>query len=627
MTEPTPLVDPIHSTEAHIVDAATHQPQRRVSLFRRLLKTPTGLFSVVVLGLVALSAIFAPLLAPADPNFASIGDVLGGPTAGHPLGFDGSGHDVLSRLLYAGRFSLAGALLCLVVAAVIGVIAGLIAGYYHGWFDTVSSWVAGLLMALPGIVLLLAARAVLGPSMWLAMFIFGILISPAFFRLVYAAVTAVRNELYVDAARVAGLSDLRIIGRHILTVVRAPMIIQSSMVLGIAIAIQAGLDFLGLGDMTIPTWGTMLNDGFPNLYGNARLVLWPSLVIALVCVALTLLANTMRDLLERSGGRARRRRKPPAQRPPDPEKVEIITHPDDEYSRHLTGEVLLEVRDLSIGYDQPDKTVKTVVHDVSLTVQRGEVHGLIGESGSGKTQTAFAIMGLLPAGGHITGGSIVFEGKEIAHAAEKELTALRGTKIAYIPQEPMSNLDPAFTIGSQLVEPMRVNLRISKREATRRALDLLAKVGIPNPQRTFAAYPHQVSGGMAQRVLIAGAVSCEPDLLIADEPTTALDVTVQAEVLELLRSLEDEFHMAVILVTHNFGVVADVCDRVSVMRDGRVVESGSVRSIFYGARHEYTRTLLGDILEEEHARGPLVPTAAPAAGQPATPGSRIGSSS
>jgi ABC-type dipeptide/oligopeptide/nickel transport system ATPase component/ABC-type dipeptide/oligopeptide/nickel transport system permease subunit len=616
MTEPTPLIDPIHTAEAHLIDAATHQPQR-VSLFRRLLKAPTGLFSIVVLGLVVLSAIFAPLLAPVDPNFSSIGDVLGPPSDGHPLGFDGSGRDVLSRLLYAGRFSLAGALLCLVIALVIGVITGLIAGYYHGWFDNVSSWIAGLIMAMPGIVLLLAARAVLGPSMWMAMAIFGVLISPAFFRLVYAAVTAVRNELYVDAARVAGLSDLRIMGRHILIVVRAPVIIQSSMVLGIAIAIQAGLDFLGLGDLTIPTWGNMLNDGFPNLYDNARLVLWPALVIALVCVALTMFANTMRDLLERAGGPRRKRRKPPATKPKDPEKVEIITHPDDEHTQQLTGEVLLDVRDLSIGYDQPDKTVKTVVHDVALTVRRGEVHGVIGESGSGKTQTAFAVLGLLPDGGHVTGGSINFEGQELAHAPEKELVKLRGTKMAYIPQEPMSNLDPAFTIGSQLIEPMMGNLKISRKEATAKALDLLARVGIPNPRRTFAAYPHQVSGGMAQRVLIAGAVSCEPDLLIADEPTTALDVTVQAEVLELLRSLEEEFNMAVVLVTHNFGVVADVCDRVTVMRNGRVVETGPARSIFYDARHDYTRALLADILDEEHSRGPLVTSGA----------SRIGSTS
>jgi ABC-type dipeptide/oligopeptide/nickel transport system ATPase component len=170
----------------------------------------------------------------------------------------------------------------------------------------------------------------------------------------------------------------------------------------------------------------------------------------------------------------------------------------------------------------------------------------------------------------------------------------------------MSNLDPSFTIGYQLVEPMRVCLGISKKEATERALALLARVGIPNPQRTFDAYPHEVSGGMAQRVLIAGSVSCEPDLLIADEPTTALDVTVQAEVLDLLRSLQAELNMGVILVTHNFGVVADICDRVSVMRGGRVVETGPVRSIFYHPEHPYTQKLLGDILQEEEPRGPLV---------------------
>jgi peptide/nickel transport system permease protein len=602
MTEPTPVVDPVNVSEAHLVVAATRQP--RASLFRRLLKHPVGLASLTVLALVALTAIFAPLLAPHDPSFASLGDVLGPPRDGHPLGFDGSGRDVLSRLIYGGRFSLAGALLATVVAALVGVVTGLIAGYYHGWFDTLSDWVTGLLMALPGIVVLLAARAVIGPSMWWAMVIFGLLLSPAYYRLVYAAVTAVRNELYIDAAKVAGLTDARIVGRHILTVVRAPVIIQSAMIMGIAIAIQAGLDFLGLGDLTVPTWGNMLNDGFPNIYTNLALVLWPALLITLVCIALTMLATTMRDLLERSG--VRRRRRKTAARPPDPGKAEILTHPDDEHARQLGGDVLLEVRDLSIGYDQPDKTVKTVVHDVSLTVHRGEVHGLIGESGSGKTQTAFAVLGLLPDGGHVTGGSIVFEDTDIARASDRTMSRLRGTRIAYIPQEPMSNLDPAFTIGSQLVEPMTVTLKISKKEATRRALDLLDRVGIPDPKRTFAAYPHQVSGGMAQRALIAGAVSGQPDLLIADEPTTALDVTVQAEVLDLLRSLEDEFHMAVILVTHNFGVVADVCDRVSVMSDGRIVETGPVRSIFYSPRHDYTKSLLADILNEEHARGPLV---------------------
>jgi ABC-type dipeptide/oligopeptide/nickel transport system ATPase component len=189
------------------------------------------------------------------------------------------------------------------------------------------------------------------------------------------------------------------------------------------------------------------------------------------------------------------------------------------------------------------------------------------------------------------------------------MTKIRGRRIAYIPQEPMSNLDPSYTIGSQLVEPMTVTLGISKAEAKKRALALLARVGIPNPERTFAAYPHEVSGGMAQRVLIAGAVSCEADLIIADEPTTALDVTVQAEILDLLRDLQNDLHVAVMIVTHNFGVVADLCDRVSVMQNGRIVETGPARAIFAQPQHPYTQSLFDAILEDGAARGPLAHSA------------------
>jgi ABC-type dipeptide/oligopeptide/nickel transport system ATPase component len=420
---------------------------------------------------------------------------------------------------------------------------------------------------------------------------------------VYAAVTAVRNELYVDAARVSGLKDGRIISRHILSVVRAPVIIQAAIIAGIAIAIQSGLEFLGLGDASVPTWGAMLNDGFSNIYKMPILMLWPSLAIGLTCMALVLLANAMRDELERAGRPAPRRGKfAPVtleDRPP------VVQHADDVAIGARSGAPLLAVRDLVVGYGQRDGSLTRVVRGVSLDIRRGEVHGLIGESGSGKTQTAFAILGLLPQGGRVAAGSINFDGIELAGAAEATYRPIRGRRIAYIPQEPMSNLDAAFTIGSQLVEPMRVTLGISKKEATERALGLLDRVGIPNPKRTFAAYPHEISGGMAQRVLIAGAVSCDPELLIADEPTTALDVTVQAEVLDLVRDLQEERHMGLLLVTHNFGVVADLCDRVSVMQSGLIVESGPVRSIFGHAEHPYTKSLLEAILEDGPARDQL----------------------
>lgn len=593
LTTPTPAVGAeIRAARAHI--------------FIRLLRNPLGVISIVIIALVALVAVLAPLLTSSDPNISSLQDVLAPPSAAHPLGADSSGRDVWSRLVYATRFTLAGALVATLVAALIGITAGLVAGYYGRWFETAASWIVSLLMALPGIVVLLAARAVLGPSIWLAMIIFGILMAPAFFRLVYAAVTGVRNELFVDAARVSGVGDLSIIGRHILTVVRAPVIIQAATVTSVAIAIQSGLNFLGLGDSSVPTWGGMLNDAFLKMYTTPLLLVWPGLAIALVSIALTLFANALRDELELSVRPSKRRRRSSSKRtalPAADEHPSTVLHEED--PSVPVREELLKIDSLRVGYDQPDGSVVEVVHNVSLVVGKGEIHGLIGESGSGKTQTAWSVLRLLPAGGRILSGSISFDGKDLAAASLSDITQLRGRRIAYIPQEPMSNLDPSFTIGSQLTEPMRVKLGLSKADAKKKAIALLTRVGIPNPERTYAAYPHEISGGMAQRVLIAGAVSCDPELIIADEPTTALDVTVQAEILDLLRELQRELGVGVLIVTHNFGVVADLCDRVSVMKKGRIVESGNTRSLFAAPQHPYTRALFDAILEDGAASGTL----------------------
>jgi ABC-type dipeptide/oligopeptide/nickel transport system ATPase component/ABC-type dipeptide/oligopeptide/nickel transport system permease subunit len=571
----------------------------RTHLVRRLLRNPFAVAAGAFLLLVTFVALFGTFLAPYDPNTASLQLVLAPPSPEHWLGADSAGRDVLSRLLVATQVSMGAATVALIVSLVVGVTGGLLAGYYGGAFDSVSSWLTGILMALPAVIVLLAARAALGPSVWISMAIFGVLLSPAFFRLVYASVSAVRNELYVDAARVSGLSDARIIGRHVLTVVRAPIIIQAAIILGIAIAVQSGLEFLGLGDFSVPTWGSMLNEAFPLIYREPLLLLWPSLAIGLTSMALVLVSNAARDELERSAPRRRRPRRGVIV-PVEAEVIEPIVHAD---SGANTREVLLDVRDLRVGYDREDGGVTEVVRGVSLEIRRGEVHGLIGESGSGKTQTAFSVLGLLPAGGRVLAGSINFGGMDLAGAPESAYRGIRGRRIAYVPQEPMSNLDPSFTLGSQLVEPMRVTLKLSKKEATDRALALLERVGIPQPIRAFNSYPHQVSGGMAQRVLIAGAVSCDPELLIADEPTTALDVTVQAEVLDLLRDLQEERHLGVLLVTHNFGVVADLCDRVSVMQTGRIVETGPVDDIFHNPQHDYTKALLAAILEDGEPRG------------------------
>lgn len=585
-------------------------PTRGKHLLGRVIRRPLGATSAICLIVVAIAAIIGPYLAPHNPNTASLELVLAPPSSAHPLGADGSGYDILSRMLFGTQVSVTAALFALIVSLVIGVTAGLIAGYGGGWFDTGASWLTSLTMALPGIVVLIAASSAFGSALWTTMLIFGILLSPVFYRLVYAAVRAVRNELYIDAARVSGLSDARIIARHIFPVVRAPIIIQSANVLGVAIAVQAALGFLGLGDSNTITWGGVLADAFANIYADPLLLVWPSLTIGLTCIALSLFANALRDELE--GGTRIRRRRTKSEPTPLPKSTvpagetfdngltQPFLTPDDTLTTQSTS--LLQVRDLCIGYDQRDGTTLNVVHRVSLDLKSGEVHGLVGESGSGKTQTAFAVLGLLPQGGRVLGGTIIYEGVPLHCASERDFATLRGSRIGYIPQDPMSNLDQSFKIGSQLVEPLRVVHGLNKNDATEKALALLERVGIKEPRRTFDAYPFEISGGMAQRVLIAGAVSLEPDLIIADEPTTALDVSVQAEVLDLLRDLQQENGMAMVLVTHNFGVVADLCDSVTVMNKGVSVESGPVRKILEHPAHPYTQSLLSAVLEGGPAR-------------------------
>ncbi|WP_225753293.1 dipeptide/oligopeptide/nickel ABC transporter permease/ATP-binding protein [Actinotalea sp. Marseille-Q4924] len=578
--------DPVGGAAAPVGQTGT---VARSSAWRRLLKNPMGVAAIVLLALAGLAAVLADVLAPFDPNFADLTAVLLPPGGEHLLSTDSAGRDIASRLLFGARVTLLSAALAAGVAIAIGLPSGLVAGYYGAWFDGLSNWSTNILMALPSMIVLLAVRAAIGPSTWVSMIVFGVLLSPGYFRLTRTAVQSVRDELYVDAARVSGLSDLRIIGRHIFTVVRAPIIIQTAMVCGIAISIQSALEFLGLGDPTVPTWGVMVSDGFRNIYREPLNLLWPTIAISVVIGAFVLLGNALRDSLEDLEKTKEKRAKPA--RGAKVAAVEVGTE------HHL-----LKVSGLAVAYPQPGGGRKTVVDGVSFHVDRNEVVGIVGESGSGKSQTAFSILGLLPDNAIIAGGAIQFDGSYLVAPGEdgvsqNRLAPLRGKRLAYIPQEPMSNLDPAFTIGSQLARPMQKVLGLSKEAARARAQELLASVGIPDPARTMEAYPHEISGGMAQRVLIAGAISCDPDLVIADEPTTALDVTVQAEVLDVLRGLQASRGMGILLVTHNFGVVADLCDRVVVMQNGRLVEQGDVRTILRSPSHPYTQMLLSSMLE------------------------------
>jgi oligopeptide transport system ATP-binding protein len=258
----------------------------------------------------------------------------------------------------------------------------------------------------------------------------------------------------------------------------------------------------------------------------------------------------------------------------------------------VSSEILLDVRALDVSFDTPAGEVHAV-NGISYTIREGEVMGLVGESGSGKTVGSYSILGLLKPPAKINGGSVLFEGRNILNLSKKEAAMFRGKEISMIFQNPMTSLDPVFTIGYQMIETIRAHEKsVSKAQARAASIDMLREVSIRDPERVMRQYPYELSGGMQQRVMIAIALLCKPKLLIADEPTTALDVTIQATIMQILKKLQKQHNMAMLYITHNFGVVTEICDRVSVMCGGCILEQGSTDDIFYSAAHPYTQLLL-----------------------------------
>ena len=271
------------------------------------------------------------------------------------------------------------------------------------------------------------------------------------------------------------------------------------------------------------------------------------------------------------------------------------------------SEILMEVRDLSVQFPGKNGTVLAVSH-ADFTVRRGEVLGIVGESGSGKSTAAYAMMRLLKKVGRVTSGSVVYEGRDILRYSDRDLQSLRGSEIGMIFQDPMQCLDPVYSIGAQMVETLRAHRSIDRAQAVKQSVEMLARVGLPEPEKLMKRYSFELSGGMQQRVMIAMALLCGPRLLIADEATTALDVTVQDQILQLLKELRSERGMAMVLITHNFGIVSEICDRVCVMYGGYVMEEGSVDAVFYEASHPYTRSLIAAIPKADPTRiEPLLP--------------------
>jgi peptide/nickel transport system permease protein len=553
-------------------------PVRRRRGLPAFLRRPGGIFGATWLTFVVVASLTAPLWRPYDVAEQDTADRLALPSGAHWLGTDPLGRDLLSRIFTAGSLPLLSSALMLVVAFGLGLPLALLAAERGPRVERVVSRVTEVFLALPSTILLLALIGVIGNDLYPVMAVLGVLISAAVYRVLLGVAQSVRTRLYVDAARVNGLGSLRVNLLHVLPSMATVVAVQAAQLFGIGLLVVAGLAFLGFGPAEPePSWGFMIQDASGHLFDAPWLLVPTGVVLALTVVA----ANELADALAgraAAGRPARTRRRPlrravpaaPAATPADPDAV-------------------LQVRDLSVSVDDGSD----LVTGVSFAVGRGRVLGLVGESGCGKTMTARSLLGLLPEGVSVSGGSILWQGRELAGLSERELGSVRGREIAMISQEPMVALDPMFSIAYQLTGPIRRFRGAGRGEARRIAAELLGQVGIVDAERVLTSYPHQLSGGMAQRVCIALALTGQPQLLVADEPTTALDVTVQAEILSLLRALVRDTGLSVVVVSHDLGVVADICDDVAVMYAGAVVESGAAATVLEHPAHPYTMALLG----------------------------------
>ncbi|WP_205602460.1 dipeptide/oligopeptide/nickel ABC transporter permease/ATP-binding protein [Chelativorans alearense] len=557
----------------------------RPSFFALLVANRLAAFGLGLLVVIALAALLTPFLPLQPPDITNPANRLLRPlTEGHLLGTDQLGRDLLSRLMWGARVSIAVGLSATLVAAVVGSAIGLVAGYAGGRTDNFMMRGIDMLMAFPYILLALAIVAVLGPGLMNALYAIAVVNIPFFARNIRGVTLSLAHREFVDAARLSGKGHLRILLSEVLPNVLPVIVITMSTTVGWMILETAGLSFLGLGAQPPQAdLGSMLGEGRKLLFTAPHVSIVPGLMIFALVMSINLVGDGIRDVLDprlKSGALSR----PAAATAVKREGVPAM--PD------APAKAALDVRDLRTEFRVGGDVYKAV-GGVSFQLRERECLGLVGESGSGKSVTAMSLLGLVPTPpGRIAGGRVLYQGRDLLEASEADLRKLRGGAFAYVFQDPLSTLHPLFTVGDQVTEAIRAHQPLSYREAWKRAVALLKMVRIPNAAERAGSYPHELSGGMRQRVSIAMALANDAEILIADEPTTALDVTVQAQILKLMDALQDDKGAALLFITHDFGVVSEICDRVAVMYAGRIVETGPTDEVLNAPAHPYTRKLI-----------------------------------
>ncbi|MCC9704302.1 dipeptide/oligopeptide/nickel ABC transporter permease/ATP-binding protein [Streptomyces sp. MNU76] len=613
---------------------------------------PLSRIAVCFLAVVVLTALLAPWLAPHDPlDQQSLVDGTGAPSADHWMGQDSLGRDILSRLMYGARWSLAIGLGATALALVVGAVVGAVAATSRKAVDETLMRCLDVVMAFPGIALAAVLVAVFGGGITVLICAIAFLFTPPVARVVRANVLDQYGEDYVTAERVIGARTPHIVLRHVAINCAAPVLVFCTVQVAEAIVFEASLSFIGAGVRPPdPSWGSVIADGKNMvLTGGWWATVFPGLLMLVTVLCLNILSEGVSDAwaapaaratgpggpeplegTDRPQPRERADRLAPPERdgqlaPPEqgdrpepqerdsrlevtgsgggaeavgggegaelPGLVEAAARLRSRARPLPEGRPVLSVRDLAIGFDERHRGMD-IVDGISFEVRPGEVLGLVGESGCGKSLTALTVMGLQPRGARVR-GQVLFGERQLVGEPMRARRRLLGHEMAMVHQDALSSLNPAMTVRAQLKQVVR-------RGGRRPAPELLRLVGL-DPDRTLRSYPHELSGGQRQRVLIAMALSRDPRLIVADEPTTALDVTVQAQIIELLLRLRAELGFALILVSHDLALVADVTDRVVVMYGGQIVETGVTADLVERPSHPYTRGLLGSVLSLESA--------------------------
>lgn len=573
--------------------------------------------SLIVLTLIVLIAALANFIAPHDP--LEIFTARQAPDAEFIFGTDDKGRDVLSRMMYGARYSLVIGLGATAFALVCGSIIGALAAVSRKWVSEVIMRVLDVVMSFPGIALAATFVVVFGTNIPSLIFAIGFLYIPQIARIVRANIVSEYNQDYVRAVVVSGARAPWILMKHVVRNCIAPVMVFTIVLVADAIVFEASLAFISAGiPEPTPTWGNILADARGGvLSGRWWQALFPGLAIMITVLCLNILSEGMTDAMAAAPKAAIKPSDSNLNSDREADKLvanpvlayeaqaeslaqrlaalkEIENKRTDRFEAHTDMEPILEVKNLCIKF--PRHGDVNVVDNVSFKVRPHQTMGLVGESGCGKSITSLTIMGLLDPKAEVS-GEIIYDGKNLLSMTEKEKNTLRGREIAMIYQDALSSLNPSMLIRAQMKQ-------LTKRGGTRTAEELLELVGL-DPKRTLDSYPHELSGGQRQRVLIAMALTRDPKVIIADEPTTALDVTVQKQVVDLLNKLQAELGFAMVFVSHDLALVAEVANSITVMYAGQIVEQGSVHDILTNPIHEYTRGLLGSVLSIEAGSGRL----------------------